>query len=227
MAMTTMISQSHSSLAVGTVCRKCGERPTDDVDVQHIESYGVCWSCFHVDGQNLEPLQDLPGVWHPVGWLPTEGGVSFAKAVWAFRTAADINTATRWWLGDLLNHGESKWGDKYTEAIADTGLAYETLARYAWVARKVEFYLRRINLSWTHHVVVAALPPGQQRYWLDRAAAEALTTRQLTEKVGLVRLALKTALPRLAWIEDGAPHWAVRCPGCHREFDLLQEGNDE
>ena len=31
------------------------------------------------------------------------------------------------WIGDWLNYGERKWGEKYKEALEKTGYDYQTL----------------------------------------------------------------------------------------------------
>ena len=42
-------------------------------------------------------------------------------------------------IGDWINYGEKRWGDKYEEALPAPGMAYQTLANYAYVARRVQF----------------------------------------------------------------------------------------
>ncbi len=84
-------------------------------------------------------------------------------------TLNHIGGAVHWWIGDWLNFGEHKWGEKYVQAVGETGFDYITLANDAWVANKIEFSRRRENLSWGHHCEVAARKPEEQDYWLDRA----------------------------------------------------------
>lgn len=64
-----------------------------------------------------------------------------------------------WWIGDWLRYGERKWGEKYSKAIDVTDLAYQSLVNAKNVAEKFsDFNRRRLNLSWSHHSEVAALP---------------------------------------------------------------------
>ena len=51
------------------------------------------------------------------------------------------------WIGDWLNYGERKWGEKYAQAIEETGLDYGTLANYVYVAKALPFSLRSENLD--------------------------------------------------------------------------------
>ena len=84
-----------------------------------------------------------------------------------------------WWVGDLINLGEAKWGEKYAQALEATGKPVEQLMNWANVARKVSF--RNEKLSWTHHRHVASLDPEKQREWLDTAEAEDWTSAELKE----------------------------------------------
>ena len=95
------------------------------------------------------------------------------------KTLGTIARAAAWWLGDWLHFGETQYGQKYTQATDVTGLDYQLLADYKWVASRVQFSLRNENLSWWHHRVVASLEPDEQKMWLDKALAGEWTTRQL------------------------------------------------
>jgi hypothetical protein len=60
-------------------------------------------------------------------------------------------------IGDVLNFGEAKWGEKYTAALNQTGLARPTLKNYAWVARTIPPEKRQAALPFTHHLQIARL----------------------------------------------------------------------
>jgi hypothetical protein len=85
-------------------------------------------------------------------------------------TLAQVRGAVQWWIGDWCNHGERAYGDKYAQALDVTGLDYNTLATYAWVASRIEPLRRRETLSWSAHREVAGL---------NRAEMEQLTSRDL------------------------------------------------
>ncbi len=89
------------------------------------------------------------------------------------------NRAIQFWVGDWLNYGEQRWGEMYTQAIDMTGYDYQTLANEKYIASRIDFYRRRENLSFSHHAEVAALPPEEQDYWLDKAESEGLTRSEL------------------------------------------------
>ncbi|MEI6656617.1 MAG: hypothetical protein WCP45_17780 [Verrucomicrobiota bacterium] len=93
-------------------------------------------------------------------------------------------------IGDWINYGQARYGEKYHEALRLTGLAYETLAVYSHVARRVEFLSRNKNLDFTHHKVVAKVKdPDEQRKWLDTAEKQNLSVARLRKSMNFGRLA--------------------------------------
>jgi hypothetical protein len=101
-----------------------------------------------------------------------------------------VANSIRFIVGDWINYGEKRWGSKYKEALARTGLAYTTLSDYAYVARKVEFCLRKQNLDYCLHQAVAKLKtPEQKQHWLDMAEKHDLTVRRLRKSINFGRLA--------------------------------------
>ena len=93
-------------------------------------------------------------------------------------------------IGDWINDGEGRYGEKYDEAIASTGLAVQTLRNYAWVARRVEMSVRTDNLDFTHHQVVAKLKSNEEKdHWLKMAVKHNLGKRRLQKSINFGRLA--------------------------------------
>lgn len=79
--------------------------------------------------------------------------------------------SNQWWIGDWIAHGERKYGETYAQAVNDTGLDEQTLMNYVWVSNSVHPDVRREDLSWSHHLLVAKLTKAQQKRWLEHAAA--------------------------------------------------------
>ena len=96
---------------------------------------------------------------------------------------AFYSEATAWWLGDWLVFGKSKYGRRYKEGIALTGLDYQTLRNYAVVARRYPLTRRRADLSFQHHAELCALPDELQDLWLDRAALHRWSKTELRQRV--------------------------------------------
>lgn len=94
-------------------------------------------------------------------------------------TLAHMHRSFRWWVGDALNYGEDRYGEKYAQWLDSTGLSYPSLADTLWVARQIEPSRRRENLSWSHHREIAGLDSKEQDELLKRAAREELTCSSL------------------------------------------------
>jgi hypothetical protein len=93
-------------------------------------------------------------------------------------------------IGDWINYGEKRYGDKYDEALERTGLSYDTLRHYAYVARKIEMCLRKHNLDYSLHATVAKLKTNEEKHhWLDMAEKHKLTVRRLRKSINFGRLA--------------------------------------
>jgi hypothetical protein len=114
------------------------------------------------------------------GWVagsPESAGGPRASRVLVVPLPAGICDARR------LNFGEHTYGETYAQALDATEYSYQTYANAKSVAKRVEVYRRRENLSFGHHAEVAALEPAEQDRWLDRAESEAWTRAELRAQV--------------------------------------------
>jgi DNA mismatch repair ATPase MutL len=99
----------------------------------------------------------------------------------ALGVACDLHRSSQWWVGDLLNIGEHTYGEKYSQALEATGFEEQTLKNYKWVCARVEKSLRKDNLTFSHHALVASLQPDEQKQWLTLAVNNKWTVAQLRE----------------------------------------------
>ena len=111
-----------------------------------------------------------------------------------------------WWIGDWLRYGTTRYGSKYTAAARTTSYDRQTLMNMVYVATRFEFSRRRENLSWSHHAELAALAVADQERWLDRAAAERFSVRDLREML----LSSKQPAGRSSARRAAAPNIAPR-----------------
>ncbi|OQD51816.1 LmbU family transcriptional regulator [Streptomyces phaeoluteigriseus] len=96
----------------------------------------------------------------------------------------ELTNSSAWWLGDWLIFGETTYGlRRYREAIERTGLDYQTLRNYAWVARRFDHHRRRDSLSFAHHAEVTRLSPPEQDYWLREAEQRKWSRNELRRAV--------------------------------------------
>ena len=96
---------------------------------------------------------------------------------------AMVAASSAWCLGDWLVFGRAAYGRRYREAVQRTGLDYQTLRNYAWVAGRFALSRRRDTLSFGHHAEVAALPGPEQDFRLRKAEEFGWPVRALRREV--------------------------------------------
>lgn len=86
------------------------------------------------------------------------GNPSYEEWVKCGKQLGRIAGAHQWWIGDWHAYGQGKdheWGDKYSQFADLTGLDERTIKNITSITRKLDLSLRRDNLSFTVHSVVA------------------------------------------------------------------------
>jgi hypothetical protein len=163
-------------------------------------------------------VQRAPGP--DVAWAPDQDLEHPEWVRWGRRLGA-MSRVSNWWVGDWLQYGASKWGEKYAEAARITGYDVKTLRNIAYVAKRFDLSRRRDKLTWSHHAEVAVLEPHKQDGWLDRAVADHLSVADLrTELRGSQRAS------RAAADDNGEPDPSdaqlpsMICPHCGEAIQL-------
>jgi hypothetical protein len=157
------------------------------------------------------PIADLSAA----GWT----GLDLPYDEW-LRQGSRLGLAGRnasWWIGDWLRYGTARYGSKYTAAARVTGYDRQTLMNMVYVATRFEISRRRENLSWSHHAELAALEDAEQNMWLERAAVERLSVRDLREELGAHRETSARAA-RESPPSRSATQRTVVCPHCGENF---------
>ena len=144
---------------------------------------------------------------------------------------AVYSDASSWWLGDWLAFGQAKYGRRYKEGVALTGLDYQTLRNYAVVARRFALSRRRDSLSFQHHAEVCALKDADQDVWLDLATEHGWSRRELRRRRregGNLYPTADCTVFRLALDIKRADRWraAARRSGCTLEGWITQIVDD-
>jgi hypothetical protein len=115
-------------------------------------------------------------------WQPW-GDLDVAEWIVLGRRLGTIGRGVAWWIGDWLNYGNTKFGQKYTRAARITGYDTQSLMNMSYVASRFDSSRRREDLSWSHHAELAGLAAEHQEMWLDRAERDHLSVRSLRETV--------------------------------------------
>src|SRR5256885_7350294 len=158
----------------------------------------------------------------PTAWA-VSGDLSLLEWSQSGRRLGIIGRGTGWWIGDWVNYGNARFGERYVRAARITGYDVQTLMNMVYVASRFDISRRRPNLSFSHHAELAALDPEEQDYWLDRAEAERLSVRSLREEV---RRARKLAAAEQAELEEPStkePEERVVCPECGAHIRVEEE----
>lgn len=90
-----------------------------------------------------------------------------------------------WELGDWINSAKHTWGDYYKRAADITGIPIKTLQDYGYVAAR--FPERSGELTFQHHRLVAWIPQEAAHQWLELAATNAWSTRELQSALRSVK----------------------------------------
>jgi hypothetical protein len=111
------------------------------------------------------------------------GELSYEHWEHLMQVLVKMETSFQWALGDALNYGEGRYGEKYTQAMELTGHSYQSLANYSWVARNVPISVRNSQLSWTHHRIVCKLSHSDQAKMLEEAFQKQWSVEVLADTV--------------------------------------------
>jgi hypothetical protein len=122
-----------------------------------------------------------------------------------------IGRGSQWWIGDWLLFGTSKFGERYLEASKVTGYDIKSLRNMRYISSRFDPSLRRDDLSWSHHALLAALDADEQQYWLDRAAADRFTVEDLRSEL---RSAARGGDYTSTEVEPASEVDLLVCPNC-------------
>jgi len=112
--------------------------------------------------------------------LEISGRPSFAEHEAAGVFIARSHHASGLWLADWLRYGDSRkdWAAKLDAAQEATGLSLKSLRNIRAIGA-VPQHVRREGLEMGHYAQVVGLTEGEQDTWLEQAASENMTVRDL------------------------------------------------
>lgn len=133
----------------------------------------------------------------PAMALDVPKGQSFDDWVEMGRRLAETDRRLQWWIGDWWAAGTHRYGARAKAAAEGIfGREFQTLMNAASVCRSFEPSRRRDDVSWSHHVEVAALPAEEADALLNKVEAEDLSVRELRIQAMKRKVALGIFRPR-------------------------------
>jgi len=139
--------------------------------------------------------------------LKFDDGATFEEWNHVLQGFAAIDTISGFCIGDALNFGSKKFGtadkDRYTKAVAATGLSKGTLKNYAMTAARFAPDQRRVGLSVEHHRLAAPVKDDTKlTALLDRAENEKLSASAFREIVPKTKRKAKKKTPEEIAAQD-------------------------
>lgn len=164
-----------------------------------------------------------PFAYTSLGLVEVSGTPSFADWEAEVYHVDDARRAMKFWLGDLLNYGDGRYG-ALAEQVADARrFVYEDLDTLKWVCRHVPLSLRSENLSFSHHRAVAKLDEGDIDRLLRQAAERELSVHDLKVLADELRPPRQRS-PRAAFQVATLPAPEPMCSGCGSPTVQLASG---
>src|SRR5262245_56619143 len=94
-----------------------------------------------------------------------------------------IGRGIAWWIGDWVNYGNTKYGEKYSRAAKITGYDAQTLMNMEYVAPNFAPDRRRASRPCSHQPEGAALTTEEQDELLAHAEQRKRSVRGLRDEV--------------------------------------------
>jgi hypothetical protein len=121
----------------------------------------------------------------------------FEEMVKVLRT---LESGIQFAFGDFMNSAEGLFGEEASQLADEEDWSTSTRRSYQWVAGKVPMQIRRKELTFSHHHLVAKLDTvEEQQLWLDRAVEG---TDGMPWTVAELRKAMKNAARQVVF--DGS-----------------------
>jgi hypothetical protein len=161
-----------------------------------------------------------------VAWTHADD-MDYPEWIAAGRRLGAIGRGSQWWIGDWLLFGAAKFGERYVEASRVTGYDPKSLRNMRYVASRFPVSLRRDDLEWSHHALLAAFEPEKQKSWLERAAVDRLSVSDLRCELKAEARSGDASLEPVdsdaAKAASAVPDVMIVCPNCGAQVPLGED----
>lgn len=115
--------------------------------------------------------------------LQVNGEISLEDWQEVGKVLSFLNTSMQFLIGDWARYGENLGYGTHEKFAEQFGFETQTIYNFKWVSENVQISLRKENLKFGHHNLVAAMESEQQAYWLDYASDNELSVAKLREAI--------------------------------------------
>ena len=133
--------------------------------------------------QYVGPEPVIRGEWLAETGLDLPPGLPFERWLAVGDHLKRLEKGVQFWIGDWINYGESEYGERYAQAIEETGYTHGALRNMAWVAREIPPSSRDDNLTFSHHRILAGVEPEKRDEYRQALKETPMSVGELTGRV--------------------------------------------
>lgn len=99
------------------------------------------------------------------------------------KQAVAMQTASPWWIGDVLREMNRKFGETYAQYASELNMESATLRSYVYICNAIPPSERRPTLSFSHHRFVASMRAEDRARYLNDAENQGMTAIEFMEYI--------------------------------------------
>lgn len=121
--------------------------------------------------------------------LDVVGQPTLLQAARALKFLQEFNERSQFYLGDLFNDSESRFGEEVSQLLDHTTYSLESLRNFGWVSKSIPPARRFLGdgVSFSKHQAVAALTDKEQDRILKKSVSEGMTLSDVRRAARLVK----------------------------------------
>lgn len=120
--------------------------------------------------------------------LFVEGKPSYEQCETELNKLKHLNKALQFFIGDLLNYMEGRFGESYSQALDAFDYSIGSLANMKSVAKEFPANRRREAIPYTYYAALQSLDKDQQEHLLDQVEMGEITAlKHLRNKANIIR----------------------------------------
>ncbi len=114
----------------------------------------------------------------PTELLTIPASMSWEQWTARVRQVGQLRYGLPWYIGDLLNVGEERWGDRCWQEINELGYNLQSCRNFKWVASRIGPD-ERSGLDWSYYQAIAGLEKEQRAELITLALSGHLTRAEM------------------------------------------------